>query len=879
MASPNSTLPNDEKEAQDSAYNPGEQHARELNGEHDSIPGYNRSNDGLDDHPISAGGSSGVEPPDSAAAIRDAEDEGGNWKSVYGGNKSKGGRTVTPMNVRAILKKRGPLGLIALLGLGGGLVGTALFSPGLLLVQMKETLVNRMNTQLTSMDARTTKLLGLKVKSLTSGICGSTISVKCRYATMSDTQVKNFEKAGIKVNSSQTGITGRAKPDTLEFKGKQIDASNFDSEFNSNTEFRSALKNGYNPKFGGFTDSVWTKVATKLGINKTKALPEGDTAAKEKALQDETKNGSKLTIPADDGIVCDDKGGCTKNGEKLTGADLENAKAIKAAAAAAAEQAAQETGNEAAKVIGETAGGAVKTVSNFIKVTGVADDACTAYSSVRALGYAAKTVRAVQLAHYALVFLNAADQIKAGTFSSADGAYLGGILTNVTYDAVSGAKRKAAMDSFGMQYAMYGTGGKSDSYVTQFMAGGGLTGNLIAVTDYINTILGNSPLSVCRNLQNPAVQFGSIAAGIGLMFIPGVNVAVSVGDVVKGLASAAVQVGLALLPSLLKDIVAGNVLNGIVGEDAGNAIASGSGKIMSDLSAGGGNGLMSVSDAVAYSQAQSATVAQYSAEDRLTANPLDATNSNTFLGSMVSKILPYTFNLGNIGGSVTNIGSFVGSSLGSLIPQSSALSTENLRQSYSSCNDVDYKSMGIATDPMCNPIYGVPTQYMNIDPQTVVDDLVRTGQIDANTGAAVDGSTYASYLNNCVNRTTPIGDVGTSFDQNPGTECIINNQQTAEFSLFTVDQRVQNGMDGVSTDPSAQNTTSAYEFYAPTGTSTSVAANTQSQNQYTAVNAPSVAAAVPMKALAVQFTTTDCLISDKTSTVTPLSYKIAYGIV
>ena len=73
MASPKSTLPNDEKEAQDSQYNPGEHHARELNAAHESIPGYNRANDGLDDHPISAGDARGVEPSDPASGLRDAE--------------------------------------------------------------------------------------------------------------------------------------------------------------------------------------------------------------------------------------------------------------------------------------------------------------------------------------------------------------------------------------------------------------------------------------------------------------------------------------------------------------------------------------------------------------------------------------------------------------------------------------------------------------------------------------------------------------------------------------------------------------------------------------------------------------------------------------
>src|SRR4051812_46089265 len=41
--------------------------------------------------------------------VRDAE-ENGSWKSNYAGNKTKAGKKLSPLNVRAILKKRGPLG-------------------------------------------------------------------------------------------------------------------------------------------------------------------------------------------------------------------------------------------------------------------------------------------------------------------------------------------------------------------------------------------------------------------------------------------------------------------------------------------------------------------------------------------------------------------------------------------------------------------------------------------------------------------------------------------------------------------------------------------------------------------------------------------------
>ena len=200
MASPNSTLPNDEKEAQDSAYNPGEQHARELNGGHDSIPGYDRSKDGLDDHPVSAGDASGVEPPDSAAAIRDAEDGGGGWKdktsSSYGGNESAKGRRLTTANFKAIVKKRGAtVAVLAFLGIGGGaLAGFA--GPSSMLVGLMQNMTTTNDSSSTSMERRFMKAFGFA----TSGdpVCAnSSKSIKCKLGRISNKALGQLEAKGI----------------------------------------------------------------------------------------------------------------------------------------------------------------------------------------------------------------------------------------------------------------------------------------------------------------------------------------------------------------------------------------------------------------------------------------------------------------------------------------------------------------------------------------------------------------------------------------------------------------------------------------------------------------------------------------------------------
>ncbi|HEY8886524.1 MAG TPA: hypothetical protein VIM31_03455 [Candidatus Microsaccharimonas sp.] len=788
-----------------------EETARQLQ-EQEQQSAYDRDFDALTDpEHLKKDGVEGDTGSGDSAKVRDAEDSGGNWKSSYGGNKAKAGKKLTPMNVRAILKKRGPLGLIALLGLGGGLVGTALFSPGLLLVQMKEALVDRFDTQLTSMDARTNKLLNQKILGSTAGICGAKITIKCKFSTISEKQAGLLKAQGIDVEGNSTKIGSRIKPNSYTFKGGQpMDAKAFAAKIKTDPELSAAMRKAYNPKFAGFADSIWNKVAGKLGVTKQRALADGDDAAKQKALDEQVKNGSKINI-TNDGVTCDSSGKCTRTDEKgnkvtLTDAEKAARQATIDAAAEITDDAADDASKAALAGIEDGAKTGVTSVANFVKLTGVADTACQAYSSVRALGYAAKTVRAVQLARYAMVFVNTADQIKAGTAKPEDVAYLGGILTNIAYDVKSGVKRKAAMDSAGMKYSMFGDSsgfrGQGSSYISQFMAGGGLTGDLIAVTDYINSVL--NPLggakSTCATLSNGWVQAGSVIAGIGLMLVPGANVVIGVSDVVKGALNVAAGIGMAVLPELLKTIVAGNVTQGLIGEDSGNAISSGFGVMMSDTAQAGGNATMTIPQAVAYTAMNNDTIARYSKDEAKTLSPLDPSNKDTFLGSIVNRLLPFVSTTGSISNPLTALSSLASSSFASVLPTASAISTEQEKAALSSCTDPDYTELGIAADPFCNLVVGIPAQYLNRDPSEVADSL--EGQYDDVTGAPVSGSEYEKYVNNCINRAEPIGSTGSDASASDGSECRINDSN-ANYYLFYMDQRVDNSMDGYQTGSTA----------------------------------------------------------------------------
>lgn len=733
---------------------------------------------------------------DSDALKNAEENPTDEWKNNVTGKALK---TPKSGRVKNFLKKKGPSSLIITVLLGGGIGLTTFFSPGILLVHIKEVMVNKFNTQLASMDVRTTKMLVAKMGT-TKGSC-KVITIACKYSTMTDKQIANFEKAGIVVETDGKTILGRSKPKNFIFNDEKISAKDFSKRISDNAEFRSAIKTAYNPKYAGFADSIWRKAASKLGITKAKVSIDGDTdEAKLKDMQKKTDHNKNL--------ASDDVGKELKKGDKksdgiteYTPEEIESHnKALKSS-----QDLLDNVGDIEKSGVKSASpsvfSGTVKKVSGVVSITGFVDNACMAYNSIRALGYAAKTIRAIQLASYAMIFLNVADQIKAGDAKAEDVSYLGTVLTS-TVAKVDGKNTnvKSATDSFGYKYAAYGDLGKMPTSSTQFMAGGGLAGELTAVTTIINKALGNTPKKTCGFLGNPIVAGASIVGGILLAVFAA---PVGIGKIaLQAAQTAAIIAATVAIPAMLQDIVAGVIVDeSTVGEDAGDAIVSGSSGIMGAAAAAGGNAPLTPEQAVAYNNLSNNIAAQYAEEDRIAYNPFDITNSNTFFGQIAFNLMPYFANMSSISNTFQSI---AGLASGTLLKSiNNTVKADDSETEYTMCEDPDYVDLNsdgnrkdrVATDPFCNVIYGIPPKYLEKDPLDVIDDL--KGQIDEQTGAAVAGSAYSTFLENCINRDRPLGDTGDG-SQDDGSMCLIN-KENSDYYLYAIDQRVQKGMDGEDT--------------------------------------------------------------------------------
>lgn len=189
MASPQSTLPNDEKEAQDSAYNPGEQSYREGIG-----AGYTGA--GTDQAEAFANDPANH---DSAEGIRKAEEDssgaGGGWKSnVVGKDKTSSTRL---QNLRGFVKKRGALfAILGILGIGGGVAGVVL-GPTSMLVNLMENITTSNDSSSTSLERRFMKVFGSATNS--DSICTSS-KIKCKMGKISNKALNQLRDKGITPN-------------------------------------------------------------------------------------------------------------------------------------------------------------------------------------------------------------------------------------------------------------------------------------------------------------------------------------------------------------------------------------------------------------------------------------------------------------------------------------------------------------------------------------------------------------------------------------------------------------------------------------------------------------------------------------------------------
>ena len=686
-------------------------------------------------------------------------------------------------------KKFGPTGGIVGVIAGLGMLGLS-FTPAMLLVNLKENLLQKFDLQNTSMTIRTNKIIAKKIAgTATSGSC-SVVQVACRFTRPSNKLLKQLEKNGITPRAKdgslidKKGLFPNEIPKTYEFTDKNgklnvVEAKDFSKTIASSDEFRSAFHKAYNPRFVGYADNIFKRVMTRFGINKSSEVSKSTEPTKvtEKINADTAGEPNSVSEGAKAGTtVADDAAKALIQEEIITeGKSLER------------------------KMGGKT---------DAFQLTAMAT--CFALDAPGIISKTARAYQLIQLVKYGFIFISLADAIKAGDATPQSVEATGKLLTDVFKDDKGKVVNGSAMDSFGVKYALFGDTKTSgfNKNANKFVPGGGVMsslGNIARVT--------SSPQikTVCNAAGSPQAAAALTAAELALapetlglstiltksigVFITG---AATMGAISKAVEFFAPQIVKVIPTDKILSLFMGDLTKDLQGEDVGNALASGSANMMGQTANAGGNAPLSVDQAIAYQHTTDQVNLAYAQEDRATLSPFDTSSPNTFLGSIATQLLPYYSKLSSASGALSSFGSIFSQSVNLISGKVYATTDANKKEAFSMCQDTSIANSGVAAGPFCDIQYGVPPQYLDEDPSTVIANLSdpNNRQIDPDTGNPIDGSDLANWLAECT--------TGSSVGLGA---CQITDQKTAEYSLYTIDHRIQVSMDeDVATTTTPDNT-------------------------------------------------------------------------
>lgn len=810
---PTTFIPGDEK--QDEKLNPGQQHADRQFSKIAKAEENGTFNDIVNNYDKTA------DPSDEDASIRklreqESRGERASWKNNV---ENKSDNVKKKLTIKGFSKKKGALAaILSMLGIGG--FGMAvMFSPSWILIQMKETYSEKFNDQLSTMTVRSNRALAKKIgKTVTGGVC-SPVTIRCKYQTMSKRQIAKLQKAGIEVmDENNNPLTSRGRAHHLTIDGKEYDASALQKELRTNARMRSAFNRAYNPKVAAFTDAISQKTNLRLKISKKNNL-------KDATKKEDLNKTLRSSISAEDFAIQNDPGIITekdKNGNDVY-KDKDSGRVLTSEEIATRQADFEKFDTETLRKKSLTETNKIITKSSIkgaLTVTalgaGAVDSACTGYTLIRTVGFAAKYIGMLQLARYAHTFMNTADAIKAGDATPEQVEYLGNILTSTN------SVGKSATDSYGYKYAVYGDVLGKPSSDTETIEQGKLAdetlrytnGQLVStnvLTSIINAVSAGgttkSADEVCKFVKSgwgQGLLVGAAAAGAVAAFISG-GLSLGWGTAAQVGVSVTIGIAIGIVTPKLIDMASSTFVTGDEnGNEAGNAITSGMGAYNAQSSQSRGLAVLTKEDAIAYQNLTSETVALYNEVEKNETNPFDASNKNTFVGSFVSKTLPYI----QKGSSTSIVGSLFGPlnaasrSINSILSAKAAGDDE-----FNQCSDPEYEERNLAADPFCNLKYGLSVAALDIDPEVVLDYMISGQHIDEISGEPTSDE-FKGYIKNCVDRTNSIG--GFSEDNlDTGEGCIQggeDNERNTYFRLYLVDSSIINEMDeetknSTNTDP------------------------------------------------------------------------------
>ncbi len=663
------------------------------------------------------------------------EDNSSNEDENQALNYSQNSKEAAPRK-GGLAKKFGPVGLVALI-LAIIIIGFSVtMTPAIAINHFAEAISGSFNYQEDFMPERIKQTIWLQLgRSAAVKVADTVEALTLRQDRIFNPEpnvIKRFKKDGIEVGKNADGSS------FMKYDGKTLSVDDFQAKYYQDRSFRKTVNHASRGQLGRMFDSVATKVKSKFKVTglKIKKLIKGKQFSEtaddsiDDIVNGKTKvdledplakiDPEKKIIKTQDGI---------ENAEK-TIIDTLDADPIDSKPKFRRKQISTKFASTMARTIGTLAdaGESINTI-------------CSIYNTAILANSFAKIFNKQQLIRFAYIFLEAADSIKAGVASEELVSHIGNILLSMVPTKLPSGETtiSTALDSTGFIYASQGVLNGEINQVenpnaTKYQnASTGALAGLISQLKKNNIVVSTCNFAV-KNKIGVWTSIASIGAAvvlatIAVLFPPiGVTSMAALGSLlVSAIPNIIVGVGLSFaideISRLISDAYASTVAGISVSSDtkggeAGEAVVSGSGALLTDVASSSGGGLLDKSAALQAATYRRHMVAQHAADERAEKSPFDVSSPYTFLGSIIYKAWPYRSKAATTMGKIKSLFSFAHSSINSILPSSEAMAYASDSLALDQCPDADYQDLkwksenGVeykaAFDIYCNPIHGIP---------------------------------------------------------------------------------------------------------------------------------------------------------------------------
>ena len=511
------------------------------------------------------------------------------------------------------------------------------------------------------------------------------------------------------------------------YEGQTITSENFDSVIESSPKFREALGKAKRGRIANYFDEAAERLFARLGLTrnlfhnyKQSGDEATDSANRTNTLLERFSGGTDANInTAKDELVVDE------NGEPVL----------------------DEAGNyqyervptgEDVTSRGGTGDGATSKAQSYIleasgKVSATAGIACGAWKVGNMVAVAGASYATYSTIHF---FMNNAESVSKMKWGSKGESPINSFLNwftrkdNATYfnsdtNSEVAAEYLAPIQGEGSKLMLGDT--SVDQNITKHFS----TNALFASVGTAMLMNGLMP-KVC-----PAFEIG--AAGIHIATIAAAGTGflhLTMGFLIDVLVTHAQQIAIAAILSSLVPILARTLFTNPIeyfnGQPGGEYLARGAAEANSKNSRTNSGQTAASAERILQYNEQYATILQQAAEeDRLHRSPLDPTSKNTFLGSLIAKLLPFATTT-TLGSNLFTLGNIATTSLNSLNPAYAAGEGSSFSTTFGDCPAIE-ELYGARGNIYCGQIaisdpttIGLspsdPTYRSVIDPNLIIDE-------------------------------------------------------------------------------------------------------------------------------------------------------------